>query len=300
MAVDVKIKAEGFLCNLALDLQALLKNCTLHFGTYNPFFVLEEDNVSEMGLLFNPTRMGRGIYFDGRKMMEGEVRLSINIPTTAHEINDFMALIQEIKEQYRNIVIHYEKKTLSYEEFAQNKPQYLEYSAETLRRLCETKEYESAILTLAAFPYTLTPDEMEFFANEGDLDAFEELIHQKQMVDANYACPKIMKKEDSGEMVAFYTIPEECPIIVPVECASFMSLEHVKINYGLVRFYIDSIKKVLPGYYDYSNYIDVMLKRGATYFDGDHLLVPSFSLPQLVEIARELEGMPKPDYSEMI
>lgn len=300
MAVDVRIKAEGFLCRQELDLQVVLKNCTLHFGSYNPFFVLEEDPFSEAGILYNPTRMGRGIYFDGKKMNQGEVLMSMNIPTTPHEIDDMFAVVTEIKNQYRNISITCENRDISYEEFLGQRDGYIEYSSKSLRGLCETKEYEAAILTLAAFPYTLTPDEMEFFATEGELSDFEELIHQKQTIDANYACPKIMKKDGTDEIVAFYTYTEDSPTITPVECGAFMSLEHVKISYGMVRFYIDSIKKVLPGYYDYNNFIDVMLKRGATYFDGDHILVPGFSLPQLVEIARELESMPTPDYSNLI
>ncbi len=300
MAVDIIISADGFLSQKNLDFLTLLKNTALDFGSYNPYFVLEEDNTTLVGLLYNPNRMGRGIYFDGTKMDQGQVIMSINLPTSPQEIDDFMSAVGEIRRQYRDVSLVCQKIAVTYDEFLQSKEQYLEYSMNTLRGFCVTKEYEAAILTLAAFPYTLTPDEMDFFALEGDLSDFEELIHQKQVVNANYACPKIMKKDDTEEIVAFYTFTEDCPTILPVECDSFMSLDKVKIHRGLVRFYIDSIKKVLPGYFDYSNFIDLLHKRKVDYFDGDHLITPAYSLPELVEIAKELDKMPVPDYSDRI
>lgn len=296
VAVDIQINADGFLSQKKLDFLTFLMNTKLEFGTYNPYFVLEEDNTSLVGLLYNPNRMGRGIYFDGSKMEEGQVMMSINLPTTAQEVDDFMSAVGEIRRQYRDVSLVCEKKTVTYGDFLQSREQYLEYSINTLKNLCATKEYEAAILTLAAFPYTLTPDEMDFFALEGDLQDFEELIHQKQVIEANYACPKIMRNESTDQVVAFYTFTEDCATILPLECNGFMSLEKVDIHCGLVRFYIDSIKKVLPGYYDYSNYIDLLHKRDVAYFDGDHLLTPAYSLRELVEIAKELEKMPTPDY----
>lgn len=290
MAVDLIIEAEGFLSNQELDFQDFLKNTALYFGSYNPFFVLEEAEFGDLGLLFNPQAMGRGIYFDGREMNQGKVHLSFNLPTTAREIEDAFNAVSEIKRQYRNISLKCEGKVITLPDLWAKKDYYTDYSMTTLRRLCETKEYEAAILTLASFPYTLTPDEMDFFALEGNLDDFEALIHQKQADSAVYLCPKIMKKDDTNEIVAFYTMAEDCPCILPVECNCFMSLEHVEIHYGLVRFYIDSQKKVLPGYYDYEKVVDYLLAHGATYFDGDHISVPAYSLADFVLMAKEINA----------
>lgn len=289
--MDLKIKAKGLLCRETLDFQALLKNCRLHYGGYNPFFVLEEENHGDVGLLYNPHRMARGIYFDGSKKDEGEVTLSFNLPTSPSEIHDVIRVVTEVKLQYRNVELISDGVVLTVEEFIQGKDNYLDYSLSTLRGFCETKSYECAILTLAAYPYTLTPDEMEHYGNDGTLEEFEELLHQKQTVDAQYVCPKIMKKNDTEEVVAFYTLVEDCACIMPVAANCFLNGEQVPIERGLVRFYIDSHKCVLDGHYDYDHFVAVLLEYGAEYFDGDHLYLPAFQLAELEEIASEIQKL---------
>ncbi len=293
MAVDLTIKAKGVLCKETLDLLSLLKRCRLEFGCYSPYFVLEDKHPNNVGLLYNPKRMGRGIYFDGSKKDQGIVKLSFNLPTTPTEIDDIFRVVTEVKLQYRNVVLISEDASLSVEEFVARKQRFLQYSLSTLRGFCETRQYESAILTLAAYPYTLTPDEMVHYANNGTLEEFEELLHQKQTVNAYYSCPKLMRKEDTQELVAFYTLAEDCPSIMPIECSCFLSLEQVPVDYGLVRFYIDSEQRVLDGYYDYDNFVAVLLEFGAEYFDGDHLILPSFTAEELKEIANEILSMPQ-------
>lgn len=46
------------------------------------FYILEEGAADDTVILYNPKRIGRGIFFDGRKMKEGRVEISYNIPTT--------------------------------------------------------------------------------------------------------------------------------------------------------------------------------------------------------------------------
>ncbi|MFI3253027.1 MAG: hypothetical protein R3Y63_01605 [Eubacteriales bacterium] len=292
MAVDLIIRAKGVLCKEDLDLVDLLRRCRLGFGSYSPYFVLEDKHPNNVGLLYNPKRLGRGIYFDGSKKDQGMVKLSFNLPTTPTEIDDVLRVVAEVKVQYRNVELISDDLTLSVEEFVNRKQRFLQYSLASLRGFCETRQYESAILTLVTFPYTLTPDEMVYYSNEGTLEEFEELLHEKQIVDAYYASPKLMRKESTDELVAFYTLAEDCPSIMPIECSCFLSLEQMPVDFGLVRFYIDSEKRMLDGYFDYDNFISVLLECGAEYFDGDHLLLPSFTADELQEIADEILRMP--------
>lgn len=292
MAVDLTIRAKGMLAKEELNFPTLLKNCRLQFGTYSPFFVLEDENPTQVGLLYNPQRMGRGIYFDGSLMDQGEVKLSFNLPTTPTEINDLIRVVTEVKLQYRNVEIISGDITMNVMEFVQLKDKYLDYSLSSLRGFCETRQYESAILTLAAFPYTLTPDEMVFYTEEGTLEDFETLLHEKQMVDALYISPKLMRKESTEELVAFYTVTEDCPVILPIECSCFLSMEQYQVDYGLIRFFIHKEQRVMEGYFEYDNFVAVLLESGAEYFDGDHLYLPAFSIQELEEIAQEIKAMP--------
>lgn len=293
MAIDVIVQAKGLLCKENLDFQAVLRNCRLKYGSYTPYFVLDTEYTGDVGLLYNPSRMGRGIYMDVSQKDQGRVMLSFNLPTTESEIMDVFRTVGEIKKQYRNVELTVDGKTMNLEQFVGEKEKYMQYSLSTLRGFCETRQYEAAILTTAAFPYTLTPDEMNFFANEGTLEDFEELLHKKQLVDAHYACPKMMKKDGTEEIVAFYTLAEDCATIMPIGCKCFLSLEHLPIAYGLIRFYIDSQERVLDGYMEYDNFITVLLERGTEYFDGDHLYLPPFSYEELVELAKEVLSKPR-------
>lgn len=295
MAVDLVIRASGIFAKHELDLQALLRNTKLNFGSYTPFFVLNELNDGEIGLLYNPVRMGRGIYFDGSKMHEGEVKMSFNLPSTPTEISDFIRIVSEIKLQYRSIELFSENVTMSMDEFVDGRENYLAYSLSTLRGFCQTKEYESAIITLAAFPYTLTPDEMEFFSEKGTLEDFEKLLHKKQTTDAYYISPKIMHNEETKEIVAFYTLVENCPSILPVEHTCFLNLEQIVVDQGLIRFYLESERKVMDGYFKYSDFITVVLDWGATYFDGDHIYLPGLGAEELREVANAIGALPPPD-----
>lgn len=292
MAVSISIKATGILCRQELDLPDLLRRCKLNYGSYDPFFVLTEDYPGDVGLLYNPSRLGRGIYFDGTKRNEGEVNLCFNLPTTPSEIDDLVRLATEIKVQYRNVELTHDNITVSIDEFVESVDKYKEYSLATLRGFCETKQYESAIITLVSFPYTLTPDEMEFFSKEGGLEEFEELIHEKQMEKAIYCKPKILTEESTEEVVAFYTLAENCPSILPVEYTCFLSLEQVVVDKGLIRFYLGSESQMMDGYYDYNKFTKVMIEFGATYFDGDHLLLPELGKAEFEEITQAIKELP--------
>lgn len=291
MAIDLIIRASGVMYKEELDFHHLLRTLRLEYGTYSPFFILEEKYAGNAGLLYSPHRLSRGIYFDGKNMNEGEVRISFNLPSTPSEIKDVMAIVSEIRRQYLSIEITCKEQTMTCDDFLAREEYYLNQSRDSLRNCCQSKQYEAAILTLVTFPYTLTPDEMDYFATEGTLEDFEILIHQKQLVDAHYLCPKLMSREADGAVVAFYTITEEIPTIVPIECSCFLSLEQVQVQQGYVRFYIHSKRRVMEGYYDYDCFIKVLLDFGAEYFDGDHLLLPAFTLAELVEIARATKDM---------
>lgn len=299
MAVDLVVEATGFLCQKTLNFQDLLRKTKMNYGSYDPYFKLTEENPGDIGLLYNPKRLARGIYFDGTEMNEGRVKMSFNLPTTPSEIDDLIRLATEIKVQYKNVSLSCDGVTVNIDDFVSNKAHYLDYSLATLRGFCETQSYEAAILTLVHFPYTLTPDEMVYFSKDGTLEEFEILLHGKQTEDVYYATPNIMRKEDTGEVVAFYTVAEGCAGVYPVECSCFLSVEQNSIEKGYVRFYIDKTESILDGYFDYNNFAKLLTEWGAEYFDGDHLLIPALEYDEIIEITNTLKEMPVDDVFSM-
>ncbi len=292
MAVELKITARGHLCKKKLDFQLLLKHCKLNFGSYNRFYVLEENNGGSVGLLYNPNRLARGIFFDGRKMEEGEVILKFNLPTTRTEINDFIRVATEVKIQYRAVAMLCDGVDTTIEELIENRDNFLEYSLDSLRGFCTNQDYEAGIITLASYPYTFSTEEMDFYAKAESLDEFEEMLHQRQSVHVYYASPSLMKKPDAEEVVAFYTFTEETPSIFPLKAGNFLSAEEIQVDRGLVRFYIDSEGKVLDGIFPYDAFVEEVAPRGAWLYDGDHVYVPPFSKETIYEMAESLSKIP--------
>ena len=102
MAFTLQIRKKGFFGNKNVDLKLILKNCGLKYGSSNEFYILQEDVINQnTAVLYNPTRIGRGIFFDGSKAAEGEITLSYNIPTTVAEIVDFVRIVKEVERQLK-------------------------------------------------------------------------------------------------------------------------------------------------------------------------------------------------------
>ena len=97
MAFTLTIKRKGLFNKNQVSLEQLLSSCNFRYGSSNEFFVLEDDEINiQTMIIYNPNRMGRGIFLDASKMKSGTLTISYNIPTTASEIQDFIHLAEEI------------------------------------------------------------------------------------------------------------------------------------------------------------------------------------------------------------
>ena len=94
---SVTIKAKKFLFRRIpkLNLEKILKNCKLSVGSYNDFYILEEDNTyDDMMTVYNPEKIGRGICLDFKEIGNGELTLACIVPATPTEIDDFFNIIR--------------------------------------------------------------------------------------------------------------------------------------------------------------------------------------------------------------
>lgn len=291
MAFTLQIKAKGLFGNKKLDMEALLSNCNLRFGSDNEFFVLEEGKTNQgTCILYNPQRIGRGIFFDASKMGDGQYVLSYNIPTTEAEITDFIRVAKEIERQSKHVEMYCveEERSFTVESLMENKERMVQFSLDTLNQFCGNKEYKSYIFTLAMWPLVLTKEQVAYYATCRDLKEFEQLLHDKQNLDVYYAKPTLLHNNNTGKNGAFYTLTEECESIFPIRADGFINMDNVKIDEGFVRFFIYSENRVLDGLFDYDRFVKALLDRGATYFDEEHIRVPSMIKQQILEIAEEI------------
>lgn len=290
MAFTLQIRKKGFFGNKNIDLKLILKNCNLKYGSSNEFYILQEDVINQnTAVLYNPTRIGRGIFFDGSKAAEGEITLSYNIPTTATEISDFVRIVKEVERQLKKVALYCveEEREYTTQTLEDNIPNMTQFSLQSLHEFCK-KEYSTYILTLAMWPFVMNKEQVLEFSECKDLQKFEQLLHDMQAIDAYYAKPTLMQNKADGKILAIYTLTEECVSIFPVKADDFLNLDSIKIDEGLVRFYIFSENQARDGMFSYDRFISYMSEHGARKFDDTHLLIPSITKDEIDHMISEI------------
>ena len=290
MAFTLQIRKKGFFGNKNIDLKLILKNCNLKYGSSNEFYILQEDVINQnTAVLYNPTRIGRGIFFDGSKAAEGEITLSYNIPTTVAEIVDFVRIVKEVERQLKKVDLYCveEEREYTTQTLEDNIPNMTQFSLQSLHEFCK-KEYSTYILTLAMWPFVMNKEQVLEFSECKDLQKFEQLLHDMQAIDAYYAKPTLMQNKADGKILAIYTLTEECVSIFPVKADDFLNLDSIKIDEGLVRFYIFSENQARDGMFSYDRFISYMSEHGARKFDDTHLLIPSITKDEIDHMISEI------------
>lgn len=290
MAFTLQIRKKGFFGNKNVDLKLILKNCGLKYGSSNEFYILQEDVINQnTAVLYNPTRIGRGIFFDGSKAAEGEITLSYNIPTTVAEIVDFVRIVKEVERQLKKVDLYCveEEREYTTQTLEDNIPNMTQFSLQSLHEFCK-KEYSTYILTLAMWPFVMNKEQVLEFSECKDLQKFEQLLHDMQAIDAYYAKPTLMQNKADGKILAIYTLTEECVSIFPVKADDFLNLDSIKIDEGLVRFYIFSENQARDGMFSYDRFISYMSEHGARKFDDTHLLIPSITKDEIDHMISEI------------
>lgn len=286
--IHIKVQAKGILCQELLNFAEVQKNSRLEFEPRSISLGFNQKPHKDVGVLYNKCSLARGIFFDGRKMNQGEVRLGLSIPTTHTEICDFIRLVAEIKVQYRNIQVISEDMVLSMEEFVQGKDNYLHYSLATLREICGKNQ---ATIELLHAPYTLTPKEQKLFAKNGTLDDFQVLLHRRQSQTRKDAGLEILTDEITGQETAVFALIVNVPSVLPLDFQDSVYLEDVNVESAQVSFYVRPDEKLTEEFFDYDLFIQLLIDFGAENYDEKHLSLPGFTEEELSEIAMELKSM---------
>ncbi|MDE7247491.1 MAG: DUF4299 domain-containing protein, partial [Lachnospiraceae bacterium] len=142
--------------------------------------------------------------------------------------------------------------------------------------------------TLALWPYILPADKVSAWSESADLTDFEQTLHAIQSRDVYYARPKLLQKNDTGEIGAFYVLTEECESVFPVRADGFLNLSEYKINEGFIQFYIYSENRMLDGLYSYERFMEEVQQYGIQQFDTDHVLIPPLNKESLERLAERL------------
>ncbi|MBP5493728.1 MAG: DUF4299 family protein [Lachnospiraceae bacterium] len=293
MAFTLVIQSKGLFSKAkSIDFATLLNNCKLSYGSYNDFYTMDEGKTkSGTAILFNPNRIGRGIFFDSRNINKGEIKVEYNTPTTTAEIEDFVKVAKEVERQFGKASFHFEdeNKYFSSSELEKMIPQMSEFSLKQLNEGSSKIDNAQYILTLAKFPWYMDDEAKEKYKTAKTLDDFEETIHGLQKDDVYYAKPSLFKDGKSGKILAFYTLTSNCESYFPVKPDSFLNFDAPKIDEAFIRFFIYEEEKVVEGHYPYDKFVEFIKEKGATKFDAERLRVPEISKAEIMEFVESVK-----------
>ena len=293
MAFTLQIRQKKLFGKTVLDIPSLAHACGFCYGSNNDFYILQEnEQVGGTAVFYHPEHIGRGIFFDGSKSREGNYEISYNIPTTRSEITDFARLAGEIERRLGRVEMYCveEERTFTSGELEQGIEDFVAFSRKSLNQFCGNKEFRSHILTLARWPYTLTEDKVALWEACTDLSDFERTLHGLQALDVYYAKPRLLQKNDTKEIGAFYALTEECESVFPVRADGFLNLSELKVTEGFVQFVLYSEQRVLEGMFPYEQFVEELRGYDVRQFDGDHILIPPMTKAELEDLAGKLRG----------
>ena len=121
-----------------------------------------------------------------------------------------------------------------------------------------------------------------------DLSDFERTLHGLQARDVYYAKPRLLQKNDTKEIGAFYALTEECESVFPVRADGFLNLSELKVTEGFVQFVLYSEQRVMEGLFPYERFIEELRRHGIRQFDADHILIPPMTKAELEKLAGKL------------
>lgn len=276
----------------SLDIPSLAKACGFRYGSDDGFYILREGEQNNgTAIFYHPDRIGRGIFVDGRKLGEGLLEISYNIPTTKAEIADFAGLAKEIERRLGKVKMYCveEERYFTGEELEEGIDAFAAFSLRSLNQFCGNKEYKSFTLTLALWPYVIPENKVALWENCKDLTDFEETIHHLQSQDVYYAKPQLFQNNATKKIGAFYALTEECASVFPVRADGFLNMDGIQVDEGFVQFVLYSEQRTLEGLFPYEAFMEALPQYGIQQFDADHVLIPPLSKGTLKRLAEQLK-----------
>ena len=133
MAFTLQIKEKSIFRKKKLDFQKVIEESELRYGSNNDFYVLKDEEINnDTAILYNPDKIGRGIFFNGSRAKENLYEISYNIPTTRAEINDFIRLAEVITKQLGKVEMYCveEERNFTVDELKENFERFVDFSTE--------------------------------------------------------------------------------------------------------------------------------------------------------------------------
>ncbi len=297
--LEIRKKGDAPEIDFGTFLVTILNECGLEFGSYNDFYVLDEGKViNGAATLYNPDRVGRGIYLDAGNLRKGEVTVSYNIPTTASEIRDFVKVVKAIQEQLGDVSLCEAdlKETYTIASLEKEVDSMIGASGAKLRSAFLQPDVSAPLLTLAKFPWMPDEETWKKIGAGDTMDVFEETLHEVQTEDIYYAKPALYRNAANGGVVAVFTLPVDCDACFPVEPGEILVAPGLPLGVkfdgaceAVIMFVVVEENRAIDGLYPYSAFVEYAKAAGAEPFDANRIRVPGLSEEEILAFIRSLE-----------
>ncbi len=280
-----------------LDIYTLVQD-DLAYGIHDSSWRLKEGELAEgKVVIYNPEHIGRGIEVNWSDFLNREVRLTLPLPCTIHDMDVLYRVTSRIMDYWDTDSFSQDGNIFNLEVIDALKKSFIDYC---IRALKETRDAlpgsDTQVMICVKNPLYLSADQLVEFGEDQDMEGFSLLLHQLQERDLYYGSPMIYRKSD-GELFGVYAvvadtdtvlpyIPHPAPLTVdpgtgkPLECdlyvASLTSLSRKK-------------RLAAISYYDLLKEIDI---NSMERYDNAHFILPGLSESEITRIAQM--GYPDP------
>ncbi len=280
-----------------LDIYTLVQD-DLAFGVHDSSWRLKEGELADgRVVIYNPEHIGRGIEVQWNDFLNRDVRLSLPLPCTIHDMDVLYRVTSRIMAYWDVESFMQDGNIFNLEVIDALKKSFIDYCIRALR---ETRDAlpgrETQVLICARNPLYLSVDQLVEFGEDQDMEGFSLLLHQLQERDLYYGSAMIYRR-GSGDFLGVYAIvadtdtilpyiPHTAPLTVdpqtgkPLECDRY-----VASLTSLAR------KKRLAAI-SYSDFLKEINADGMERYDSAHFILKGLSEEEISRIARA--GHPDP------
>lgn len=181
MSIQITIKSTQ-LFKTKINFDAMIKKLDFDYGAYDEKSILVKKSFygELQTIIFNPKKIGMGIFFDGSKMQKGIVVIIIQDYTPKTEIEDTYKLINYICENYKKSDLFINDEYITLGILHELKMKIIDLSFENLKLGCKRTVHNLSNLRLALLPIEIDEEFRDRFGYITELTEFEDYIHEQQ------------------------------------------------------------------------------------------------------------------------
>lgn len=290
MSVEITIHQKGLLKN-KISLETMLMNKFL-YGVYNDDnYVLEEGGkVNNQAILYHPEHIARGITVIWKD--NKDIELSLLLPTTNEEIDDFYELISHLCQLCHTNCFIQDGIEKTINELSPLKQDIKIVNYQSLQQILNDDSYDTSVLFCAMWPLHFCRTKVQHWLDDQDLSTFSKELHEFQKKDLYYAnakCYCVNREGEAQSIMGVYVVTATVDTIfplkarVPYSCINLQTGEKVKVDYYVVYLASAKQNKVL-GEVPFDAFVEELTKHELHEFDNEFIYFDGLSEEEIQRI----------------